>query len=343
MAFLGGIGAVGVYWLMSAEKGSPLEPALGAPQGERKSVSGETDGRGGQRSGDVSGQTRQASTDPKPTGDREAASPQGTESNTGSMLAGAPMKPSRIAEIDAIWQRYRAGQQIEARHELNAMLANYGTPEEQSRIREHLARIADETIFSARLLDNDPLVEGYTVPKNDNFVSIGKRCNVPPGGLMQINGISDPTRLREGQNIKLLKGPFHAKIDTSDFRMDIYLQDLYVRSYPVALGAEGRTPLGTWRVKNRLSNPTYYPPAGAKDKRVIAADDPTNPLGEHWLGLEGIEGEAIGQVGYGIHGTIEPETIGKPVSLGCVRMRNQDVAVVYGLLQPRQSTVITQR
>jgi hypothetical protein len=340
MAFLGGIGAVGVYWLMSTEKASPLEPALAAPKLDRPSTSGNSDRTAGQRTNEQdTGESRRASTDPHQPGGPDAPRSGGAD----AMLAGAPMRPSRVAEIDAIWQRYRAGEQIEARHELNAMLANYGTPEEQARIREHLTRIADETILSARRLDNDPLVDSYTVPKGDNFVAIGKRCSVPPGVLMQINGISDARRLGEGQNIKLLKGPFHVKIDTSDFRMDVYLQDLYVRSYPVALGAEGRTPLGVWRVKNRLENPTYYPPAGAKDKKVIAADDPKNPLGEHWIGLEGIEGEAVGQVGYGIHGTIEPETIGKAVSLGCVRMRNQDVAMVYSMLQPGQSTVTTQR
>ena len=52
-----------------------------------------------------------------------------------------------------------------------------------------------------------------------------------------------------------------------------------------------------------------------------------------------MEGEAVGHSGYGIHGTIEPESIGKAVSLGCIRMHNEDVAFVYKLMMPGKSTV----
>ena len=83
------------------------------------------------------------------------------------------------------------------------------------------------------------------------------------------------------------------------------------------------------------------PPTSAPIKRVIPPDDPKNPLGEHWIGLKGIDGDAVGREGYGIHGTIEPEAIGKAVSLGCVRMQNRDVEFLYKLLLPGHSTVTT--
>jgi lipoprotein-anchoring transpeptidase ErfK/SrfK len=34
-------------------------------------------------------------------------------------------------------------------------------------------------------------------------------------------------------------------------------------------------------------------------------------------------------LGYRIHGTTEPETIGTEVSSGCIRMINQDIANLY--------------
>ena len=156
---------------------------------------------------------------------------------------------------------------------------------------------------------------------------------------MVVNRISNPRALRADQKIKVLRGPFHARIYKSKFRLDVYLGDVFVRSYRVGLGAENGTPEGVWRVKERLENPTYYPSPSAADKRIIAADDPNNPLGEHWIGLEGIDGEARGREGYGIHGTIEPESIGKAVSLGCIRMHNEDVAFLYKLMLPGKSTV----
>ena len=248
---------------------------------------------------------------------------------------------TRLSEIEEIWKRYQAGEAIEARHELNAMLSNSGTPDEQKLLRKYLGQIANDTIFSSRRLENDPLVGTYKVEPGDYLSTIGKEHKVPHEVLMHINGIRDATKVRANRNIKVLRGPFHVKIRKADFRLDIYLQDLYVRSYPVAIGIDGGTPLGVWRVKNRQPNPTYYPPAAAKKKRIIPGDDPKNPLGEHWIGLKGIEGDAIGQMGYGIHGTIEPETIGTAVSLGCVRMRNENVEFVFSLLTIGHSMVTT--
>jgi lipoprotein-anchoring transpeptidase ErfK/SrfK len=47
----------------------------------------------------------------------------------------------------------------------------------------------------------------------------------------------------------------------------------------------------------------------------------------------------VGQDSYGIHGTNEPDTIGKNCSLGCIRMRNEDVSLLYELLVVHDSIV----
>ncbi len=250
-------------------------------------------------------------------------------------------KLSDNPRINASLQRYKAGQVLAARQELNRMLIISRHPAEQSELRRHLRKIADETVFSRQQVSDDPLFESYTIQPGEYLINIGKRFDVPHEALMLINDIKDPTRIQAGQRIKVPRGPFHVKIRRAKFRLDVYLQDLYLRSFPVGLGVGQGTPLGEWRVKERLPNPTYYPPASAENKQIIPPNDPTNPLGEHWIGLEGVAGDAVGRVGYGIHGTIEPETIGQAVSLGCVRMHNHDVAFLYKLMMPNASKVTT--
>jgi lipoprotein-anchoring transpeptidase ErfK/SrfK len=155
-----------------------------------------------------------------------------------------------------------------------------------------------------------------------------------------VNHLRSKSMIREGARLKIPRGPFHAVVRKHTYTMDVFLGDVLARTYKVGLGEHDSTPTGTWRVKNKLSNPTYFPPRGGK---VIHADDPKNPLGEHWLGLEGIAGEAKGQLRYGIHGTNEPESVGKNSSLGCIRMHNEDVAELFTMLVVGSSRVVIEK
>ena len=63
------------------------------------------------------------------------------------------------------------------------------------------------------------------------------------------------------------------------------------------------------------------------------------PMKAH-LAFDGVSGAAVGAEGYGIHGTIEPDSIGKNASHGCIRLRNGDVDLVWEALVPNKSTVV---
>ena len=64
-----------------------------------------------------------------------------------------------------------------------------------------------------------------------------------------------------------------------------------------------------------------------------------NPIGERWIGLEGVEERTMDLSGLGIHGTIEPGTIGTQSSMGCIRMGSSDITQVYEMLAEGVSTV----
>ncbi len=92
-----------------------------------------------------------------------------------------------------------------------------------------------------------------------------------------------------------------------------------MKTYPIGTGKGGSTPTGEYKVVNRLKNPTWY-----YEGTVIASNAPDNPLGTRWMGFD-LEG-------YGLHGTADPESIGKYETLGCIRMFNEDVEEIFGLL-----------
>lgn len=230
---------------------------------------------------------------------------------------------------------------VTAREYLSEALDRGVAEAELHELRANLILIAEKTIFSARIFEDDPLAQRYVIKAGDTLGKIAKRYKISDDFIATINGIRNKNLIRVGQAIKVVHGPFHAVIDKAAFTMDIYLGDAsnrtFVKRYDVGLGEDGSTPTGQWKVKNKIFNPPYYPPRGGI---IIAADDPENPLGEHWLGLEGVAGGAVGQERYGIHGTIEPESIKRNASMGCIRMYNEDVAVVSGYLVVQHSTVI---
>ncbi len=253
----------------------------------------------------------------------------------------APAQPSAETErsnkiIESARQLSQSGNPVAARQKLSeAMNLAADTPSPVG-LRAELVRLGEETVFSSRIFPDDPLVTEVVVQPGDSLDKIGKAHDITAALIARINGISNPNLIRTGQRVKVLKGPLHAKVTKGAFRLDIYLQDTFVQSFPVGLGAEDSTPTGQWRITEKLPNPKYYAPRGGKN---YEPDDPENPLGERWIGLEGVSGNAKGQMRYGIHGTIDPSSIGRSVSLGCIRLHNADVERVYEMLIPAKSTV----
>lgn len=250
-----------------------------------------------------------------------------------------PIKKQVSALIAAGKQALAGGDLIAARGFFTEALKLGASVPEVSFLRAELTKNSAETIFSPRVFKNDPFVERYIIQPGDSFSKIASMRQVSSDLLAAVNNIADKNRIRAGRTIKLIKGPFHAVITKSNYTLDVYLGDMFLKRYKVGLGADGSTPAGRWRVGTKLVNPTYYPPRGG---RIVAADDPENPLAERWISLVGIGGEAVGQARYGIHGTTEPESIGTSSSLGCIRMHNEDVEELYMYLVERHSIVTIQ-
>jgi len=109
---------------------------------------------------------------------------------------------------------------------------------------------------------------------------------------------------------------------STDYQLDIYHADhtltvsqggVLLATYPIATGQDDMpTPGGTYFIRELLAPP-----------------DPTGIYGPYAYGLSGyspvLDNFNGGDAVIGIHGTNEPESIGKDISHGCIRMNNDDI------------------
>ena len=256
----------------------------------------------------------------------------------------APAQPANTSVETAVAQamallRSQPRQVLATRDKLNETLSLPLTDTQRRDIKKGMAKLSEEWLFCPAAFAGDSLCETYTVRRGDVLQIIGRRNKVPYELLMKINGIGRPESLQAGKAMKIIKGPFHAKVYRSTFTLDLYLRDTYVRSYKVGLGKPGHeTPTGLWRVQEggKLVKPTWTDP---DTQRVYKATDPDYPLGSRWIALDGVSGDAKGRTGFAIHGTKDPEQIGMAGSRGCIRMFNGEAIQVYNMLFPLYSKV----
>ena len=174
-----------------------------------------------------------------------------------------------------------------------------------------------------------PKASFHTVKGGENLTKISQQYKTTPGFIMRINGLKND-RIFVGQKLKIVQGPFWATVDKSEYRLTVYLGAEAFREYKIGLGKNDSTPIGDFKVLGKLTQPTYWVEGAHYD-----FGDPSNPLGTRWITFR--------DGGYGLHGTWEPESIGKQMSQGCVRMLNKDVEELYDMLVKYDSAVVIRK
>ncbi len=121
-------------------------------------------------------------------------------------------------------------------------------------------------------------------------------------------------------------------IDPHERHLYLVQDDGTALRYGVGVGREGFAWSGEAYVRRKLEWPDWHPPAEmvARDPHARPYADgmpggPRNPLGARSMALWQGNKDTL----FRIHGTIEPYSIGKAVSSGCIRMMNQDVIDLY--------------
>lgn len=131
-----------------------------------------------------------------------------------------------------------------------------------------------------------------------------------------------PATSEEGPSLRASEGGPRLVLNVAARRLYVYLGENLALTYPVAVGrADHPTPTGSCVVVSKACNPTWYP----SDGNPPVPPGPSNPLGTRWMGWS--------LVGFGLHGTNADWSIGRAVSLGCVRLRNADAEAVFDLVR----------
>lgn len=102
-----------------------------------------------------------------------------------------------------------------------------------------------------------------------------------------------------------------------------------------------KRPVGELKVQVVIREPNYtfdpevfndVPEAKELGRKLIISPGPNNPVGRAWIGLD--------LPGYGIHGTPDPEKIGRTESRGCFRLANWDALTMTEVLRVGMVVVV---
>jgi lipoprotein-anchoring transpeptidase ErfK/SrfK len=105
-----------------------------------------------------------------------------------------------------------------------------------------------------------------------------------------------------------------------------------IASFPITPGKPKFIKLGTWEIRNSVEMPVWrydqqlLDTGKRSDDALIIPPGPNSPVGVIWNGTS--------RPGIGLHGTSDPETIGRARSAGCIRLANWDAIRVPTLVRP---------
>lgn len=125
-------------------------------------------------------------------------------------------------------------------------------------------------------------------------------------------------------------------IDTPNTYLYYVLGNGQAVRYGIGVGRDGYRWSGVKSVVRKQEWPDWHPPAEMIARQPylprFVAGGKTNPLGARAI--------YIGGTLYRIHGTNAPQTIGKQVSSGCIRMLNEDVIDLYSRVSVGAKVVV---
>jgi hypothetical protein len=240
------------------------------------------------------------------------------------------------AFMDAVQRKLDEGKLADAHLALSSLYNNANLPAEQAKqITDLLDQLAGTVIYSRQHL----LEPAYMTQPGDTLESISQRYSIPWQLLGRINGLlpanasnNDVTvkdkPLPPNTELKVIRGPFEAVVRLDRHELTLVLKNRYAGRFPIGVGRDQPRLDGNYTVLDKTANPTYYGP----DNVTISPNDPKNPLGSAWIGLT----DRIG-----IHGTNNPQSVGRDDNRGTISVSERDLQDLYGILSVGSRVTVT--
>jgi len=229
--------------------------------------------------------------------------------------------------MDAVRKCLDEGKLAEAHLALSNLYGNPDLPADLAQqINDLLSKLAGTVLYSPKHY----LEPAYVTQPGDTLERVSQKYSLPWQLLAKINGLVAPDAsnidvttkdmpLPVGMQLKVLRGPFEAIVHLDRHELTLMVQNRYAGRFKVGVGRDQPKLDGNYTVREKTLNPTYYGPDGV----TLNPSDPKNPLGGAWIGLS----DRIG-----IHGTSDPQGLGRDDNRGTICVGNRDLQYLYEIL-----------
>ena len=204
---------------------------------------------------------------------------------------------------------------LKARDTYQLILKKYQNIKNISEVQDRVGKLNVIILFSKIITDKDIL---YEVEPGDTLINIAKKFGTTVDLIKTANSLkSDNINIHA--KLKISKAKYKILVDKTQNILTLLSNSDIFKVYRVSTGVNNCTPVGNFKIVNKIVDPVWY-----TKKAIVPAESPDNVLGSRWIGFN--------LSGYGIHGTVSPEKIGRQATQGCVRMLNAEVEELYKII-----------
>ncbi len=217
------------------------------------------------------------------------------------------------------------GDKLKAKEAYDQIISNYPDYDKIQEVQDKLGSLNIDLIFSPAQM---PQTTFYEIVPGDSLGKLARKYDTTSQLIKRANGLKSDV-IRIGEKLRIWTAPFNILINKSQNVLFLKSGEEVLKIYHVSTGKDNITPVGAFKIAAKIEKPVWFKNGGPP----IPSESPENELGSRWMGFDT-------DPHYGIHGTLHPETIGRQVTEGCVRLKNEDIEELFDIIPVGTKVVI---